>query len=103
MDKLRSLLHPMLNPTGYMAAAGAIYAVAVMVYNAVNHHGIISIPVIVAAIGAVAALFTHQIVTPVKAPKNGAGVPLVPVHQLVTMGTAVNNPPVPPATAPPTA
>jgi len=73
------VLHPFTNPTGYAAAAGAIYAVVVMIYNAHEHHGAISAPVIVAAVAAVTALLTHQVVTPVSDPKDGAGNRLVPV------------------------
>lgn len=73
-----AVLHPKNNPTGYMAAAGALYAAAVMIYNARYHHGIIDVPVIVSAIAAVSALLTRQIVTPVAAPRDGAGNPLVP-------------------------
>lgn len=67
-----------LNPAGLMGAALAVYAATVMILNAYHKHGVIDTPVIVAAVSAVAALFTRQIVTPVKDPKNGAGVPLVP-------------------------
>jgi hypothetical protein len=72
-------LNPATNPAGWLAAAGAVYAAAVMVYNAVNHHGVIDTNVIIAAVGAVGALLTRQAVTPVADPKNGAGVPLAPV------------------------
>jgi hypothetical protein len=67
------------NPAGWLATAGAVYAAAVMIYNAVNHHGVIDTNALVAAVGAVGALLTRQVVTPVSDPKNGAGVPLVPV------------------------
>jgi hypothetical protein len=67
------------NPAGWLAAAGAVYAAAVMIYNAWNHHGVIDTNVIIAAVGAVGALLTRQVVTPVNDPKNGAGVPLVPL------------------------
>ena len=71
-----------LNPTGYLSAAGAVYAAAAMIYNAHYHHGVISTPVILAALGAVAGVLIHQVVTPVAAPKDGNGNPLVtaPVH-----------------------
>lgn len=72
-------LSPATNPAGLTAGAGAIFAAAVMIYNAVNHHGVIDPAVLVAAVGAVLALLTRQYVTPVADPKNGAGVPLVPV------------------------
>jgi hypothetical protein len=71
------MLNPMTNPNGYLAAAGAVFAAAVMIINAMHHHGIIDPPVIVAAAGSVAALFTRQLVTPVKDPKDGNGNPLV--------------------------
>ncbi len=72
-------LSPVTNPAGLLAAAGAVLAAAVMISNAVNHHGVIDTTVIVAAVGAVGALFTRQVVTPVKDPKDGNGNPLGPV------------------------
>lgn len=71
-------LSPNTNPAGLLAAAGAVYAAAVVIYNAFNHHGVFQPEVIVAAIGAVGALFTRQLVTPVKDPKDGNGTALVP-------------------------
>lgn len=62
-----------------LAAAGAIYAATVMITNTINHHGVIDPEVIVAAIGAVGALFTRQLVTPVADPKDGNGNPLKPL------------------------
>lgn len=67
------------NPAGLMAAAGAVFAAAVMITNAVNGHGVIDSTVVVSAIAAVAALFTRQVVTPVADPKDPVGRPLVPV------------------------
>lgn len=78
-------LNASTNPAGLLAAAGLVYAAVVMIYNAVNSHGVVDTNVIIAAVGAVGALLTRQAVTPVADPKNGAGVPLVPA------------PPVPPA------
>lgn len=75
------------NPAGLLAAAGVVYAAAVMIYNAVQHHGVIDTNVIVAAVGAVAALLTRQVVTPVADPKNGAGVPLIPVTAVPAPGS----------------
>lgn len=72
------LLNPLMNPNGYLSAAGAVLAAAVMVTNAVHGHGIVDPVVIVAAVGAVGALFARQQVTPVKDPKDGNGKPLVP-------------------------
>lgn len=67
---------PFTNPNGYLAAAGAVFAAAVMLYNAVNHHGVIDTAVVVAAVGAVGALFSRQLVTPLKDPRDGNGTPL---------------------------
>lgn len=73
------LLNPFTNPNGYLSAAGAVLAATVMITNAVHHHGIVDPTVIVAAVGAVGALFSRQLVTPVKDPKDGNGSPLLPV------------------------
>ena len=70
------LLNPLTNPAGYLAAAGAIFSAAVMITNALHHHGIIDPPVIVGAVGAVGALFARQQVTPVADPRDGNGTPL---------------------------
>ena len=72
------MLNPLTNPNGYLAAAGAVFSAAVMVTNAVHGHGIIDVPVIVGAAGAVGALFSRTLVTPVKDPKDGNGAPLKP-------------------------
>jgi hypothetical protein len=61
-----------------MAAAGAVYAAAAMIYNADHHDGVLSVPVILAAFTAVGALLTRQVVTPVADPVDGAGRTLVP-------------------------
>lgn len=71
------LVNPATNPNGYIAAAGAVYAVAAMAYNAANGHGIINPTVIVSALGAVGALFARQYVTPVSDPKDAGGNALV--------------------------
>jgi hypothetical protein len=72
------LASPATNPNGYIAAAGAVLAAAVMLDNAWHHHGVINTTVIVSAAGAVGALFARQAVTPVRDPKDGCGNPLVP-------------------------
>jgi len=74
---VKRLVSPTLNPAGLMAAAGTVYAAAVMIYNAMHHHGVIDPAVIVAAVGAVAALLTRQVVTPVADPRDGNGDALV--------------------------
>ena len=66
------------NPAGWVAAAGAIYAAAVMSYNYANHFGVLDPAVIVAAVGAVSALFVRTAVTPTADPVNGIGQSLVP-------------------------
>lgn len=81
------MANPVLNPNGYIAAAGAVLAAAVMIDNAVHRHGVIDTTVIVSAAGAVSALFARQLVTPVKDPKDASG------NALATV-------PAPPATAP---
>jgi hypothetical protein len=75
---VKRALAPSLNPTGLGSAAAAIYAAAVMIYNAVNHHGVINTQVILAAVGAAAFLYTRFKVTPVADPKDGNGTPLGP-------------------------
>jgi hypothetical protein len=84
------LLSPRLNPTGLTASAGAIYAATLMIYDAVHHHGVISVPVVIAAVFAVASLFTRTIVTPVAAPRDGNGNPLVPADAHSSGGPSEN-------------
>lgn len=94
-------LSPATNPAGLLAVAGAVLAATVMIINAVNGHGVIDTTVIVAAVGAVAALFTRQAVTPLADPKAADGVPLVPVVPVApgtsstTTTTSVTPPPLP--------
>lgn len=71
-------LTPHLNAPGLLAAAGAVYAAAVMCYNAYYHHGVLSTPVLVAGVAALGSLLTRFVVTPVADPRDGAGRPLVP-------------------------
>lgn len=78
------LLNPATNPAGWMSAIGAVLAATVMITNALHHHGIIDATVVVSAAGAVMALFTRQVVTPVSDPKSADGVPLVPAPELAT-------------------
>ena len=75
------LLNIKLNPTGYASAIGAVYAAVVMIYNAYNHHGVISTPVIIAAVAAIIALMTRTVVTPIAKPVDGAGRALVPAPE----------------------
>ena len=87
-----------LNPAGLMGAALAVYAAVVMILNAYHHHGVIDTPVIVAAISAVAALFTRTAVTPTRDPRDGAGRALVPAEVTVIVPgqsgkTALDHPP----------
>jgi multidrug efflux pump subunit AcrA (membrane-fusion protein) len=83
MANLPRTLNPALNSTGFMAAAGAIYAAAAMIYNVYNHHGVLQAPVVLAAVAAVASLLIRQRVTPVADPVDGAGRTLVPLPGLV--------------------
>src|SRR5258708_39691846 len=75
---MKRILSPVTNSAGLSAAALAVYAAAVMIYNVSNHHGVIDVPVIVAALAAVSALSTRQKVTPVADPPDGNGQPPVP-------------------------
>lgn len=77
MDVKRAL-SPLTNPAGLTAAGMAVYAAAVMIANAARGHGVIDVPVIVAAVSAVAALWTRQQVTPVTDPRDASGRPLLP-------------------------
>src|SRR5260221_2590773 len=86
---MKRILSPVTNSAGLSAAALAVYAAAVMIYNVANHHGVIDVPVIVAALAAVSALYTRQKVTPVADPRDGNGQPLVPAPPRT-------GPPVPP-------
>ena len=88
-------LSPMTNPAGLSAAGLALYAAVVMIYNATHNHGVIDVPVVIAAISAVAALYTRQKVTPVADPKDGNGNPLVTIPALQPLMPLI---PVPPAT-----
>jgi hypothetical protein len=85
---MKRALSPHLNPTGLTSAAAAIYAVAVMIVNAYHHHGILDPQVIVAALAAVAALLTRQVVTPVGDPKDGNGNPLTSAPPAPALTTA---------------
>lgn len=100
-------LTPGLNAPGLTTAGMAVYAAAVMTWNAVHHHGVIQSPVIVAAVGAVAALLTRQAVTPVRDPRDGNGLPLqspAAVAALVAAAAASPHPQLRrPWTAPPAA
>lgn len=78
---LPPLLSPKLNPAGLSAAALAVYAAAVMIYNVATRHGVIDVPVVVAAAAAVASLLTRQAVTPVASPRDNAGRQLVPLTE----------------------
>lgn len=91
------------NPAGWLAAAGAVTAAVTMIVNALNHHGVISTGVIVAAVGAVGALLTRQVVTPVKDPKDGNGNALVAVAPAAPVLMPEPLPPVPPVAPSPAA
>jgi hypothetical protein len=92
---MKRILSPVTNSAGLSAAALAVYAAAVMIYNAVHHHGVVDVPVIVAAIAAVSALYTRQKVTPVADPKDGNGQPMIPISAMAAI-----KPPIPPVPQP---
>lgn len=76
---MNRILNPSLNPAGLSSAALALYALGIGIWNVTHHAGAIDPQVIVAAMAAVAALFTRQVVTPVADPKDGANRPLKPL------------------------
>jgi hypothetical protein len=99
MASVKRLVTPSLNPAGLMATAGAVYAATVMILNAYHGHGVIDPPVIIAAVGAVAALLTRQVVTPVADPVSAGGVPLVPAPAgVLPPVVSITPPPIPPVT-----
>lgn len=87
---MKRALSPSTNPTGIGAAAAAIYAAVVMVWNATHHQGVIDPQVIVAALGAAAFLYTRFRVTPLADPRDGNGNPL---HGPVAAGESKPAPP----------
>lgn len=86
MATLPRALHPATNAPGLMATSGAVYAAAVMIYNGHYHHGVISTPVIIAAVAAIGSLLTRFVVTPTADPVDGAGRPLVPAPAFASGG-----------------
>lgn len=83
---LPRLLSPLTEPNAWIAAAGAVTAAVTMAVNAAHHHGVIDATVITAAVTAVAALFSRQLVTPVRDPRGSDGVQLVPVTSPLAPG-----------------
>lgn len=75
---MKRILSPSLNPAGLSSAVLTLYALGTGIWNVAHHGPAIDPQVIVAAVAAVAALFTRTVVTPVKDPKDGAFRPLVP-------------------------
>lgn len=73
---VKRLLSPLTNPAGLLSAAATVYAAATMITHAVQGNGIINLNVVIAAVTAVAALYTRSKVTPVADPKDGNGQPL---------------------------
>jgi hypothetical protein len=74
---MKRALSPSLNPAGLASAAAAVYAAVVMIVNAIHHHGVIDVNVIVAAVAAAAFLYSRMKVTPVADPRDGNGAPLL--------------------------
>jgi hypothetical protein len=97
----KRLISPATNAPGLGAAAAAVFAAAVMIYNVVRHHGVINVPVLVAGAAAAWLLYTRFKVTPVADPKDGNGNPLVaapvPAVTLPPTGTVTVVPPAPEA------
>jgi hypothetical protein len=98
---VKRILSPVTNSAGLSAAALAVYAAAVMIYNAVHHHGVIDVPVIVAALAAVSALYARTKSTPVSDPRDGNGKPLVTANVILpasgTAGSVITTAPPPEA------
>ena len=70
---MNRILSPSRNPAGLTSLAAALYALGYGIWNVTHHRGAVDPQVIVAALSAVAALFTRQVVTPVADPHDGAG------------------------------
>lgn len=81
-------LSPNTNATGIGSAVAALYAAAVMIWNATHHHAVIDPQVIIAAISAAAFLYTRFKVTPVADPRDGNGQPLAPAPTPAPAGPA---------------
>lgn len=97
---MNRILSPSTNATGIGAAVAALWAAAVMTWNATHGHGVIDPQVIVSALTAAAFLWTRFRVTPVADPRDGAGRPLAPVQY--SRGGVIP-PPAPPPPPPPAA
>ncbi len=89
---MKRALSPSTNAAGIGSAAAAIYAAAVMIWNATHHHAVIDPQVIIAAVGAAAFLYTRFRVTPVADPKDGNGQPLVTAPPPVSSGNVTLRP-----------
>lgn len=83
---MKRILSPATNPAGLTSLAAALYALGFGIWNVAHHRGAIDPQVIVAALSAVAALFTRQVVTPVADPHDGAGSPLKTAAALAAEG-----------------
>ena len=75
MNGTGRLLRPDTNPTGWHAAVMAVAAVIIAVASAKVQGGSITVSssALMAAVSAVFALVSHQLVTPVKDPRDGNG------------------------------
>ena len=94
---MKRALTPATNPAGIGSSIAAIYAAAVMIWNATHHHGVIDPQVIVAALTAAAFLYARFKVTPVADPKDGNGQPLTAVPAAPPLRTGTGNVTVVPA------
>lgn len=87
---MKRILSPATNPAGLTSLIAALYALGVGIWNVTQHRGAVDPQVIVAALAAVAALFTRQVVTPVADPHDGAARRLVPEPPALS-GAAIAN------------
>jgi hypothetical protein len=78
---MKRVLSPSTNSAGLTSLIAALYALGYGCWNVAHHRGAVDPQVIVAALSAVAALFTRQVVTPVTSPRDGAGRPLKTADQ----------------------
>lgn len=87
MAELKRALSPKLNATGIGSSIAAVYAAAVVIWNATHNHAPVDPQVIVAGVTALLFLYARFKVTPVADPKTSDGTPLVPAIGDVTGAT----------------
>jgi len=92
---MRRNLSPQTNAAGIGSAVAAIYAAGVAIWNATHNHAAIDPQVIIAAVTAVAFLYTRFKVTPVADPRDGNGQPLTAGNPYLDPGVVQSGPPKP--------